>query len=164
MAAKKMKTNGATSKTKPKAVDRTERLLRKARALGVKSLVVLPFDEIRLGVQLSERPRAVVLPKLLTLAEDGNMHARRIAFAALQRMEAWDDPHVLDLFVRGLDDPEGWVRYDAAWALGESRTTDPRAIAGLRKLGQKKRSTAQVSEGAAEAVARARESLAELER
>ena len=41
---------------------------------------------------------------------------------------------MFDVFLRGMSDPKGWVRYDAAWALGESRTTDPRAIAALELL------------------------------
>ena len=148
--------------TKRRAVDPTERLLRKARELGVKSFVVMPIDEIQLGFKLSKRPRDAVLPKLLTLARDNNMHARRIALSALRHMEAWDDPRVLDLFVSSLEDPEGWCRYDAAWALGDSGTRKPLALAGLRKLARGSQGNPDLSDGDARAKSQAAESLAKL--
>jgi HEAT repeat protein len=137
-------------------------LLRKAEELGVATGIVMPIDEIQLGFRLSEQPRRSVLPKLLVLAGHGNMHARRIALTAMRRMEAWDDPLVLDAFVRGLADPEGWVRYDAAWALGDSGTGDARALAGLAKLAKGAASTPPLSDGAARAASQAAESLARL--
>jgi HEAT repeat protein len=81
---------------------------------------------------------------------------------ALRRMEAWDDPRALDAFVRGLDDPEGWVRYDAAWALGDSGTHDHRALAGLTKLARTALPNPPLSDGNARAAGQAAESLGKL--
>ncbi len=142
--------------------DAAERLCRRARALGVKTGFVMPIDEMRLGVKLAELPRRPVLPKLLALATDENMHARRVALSALRRMEVWDDPRVLDLFIRSLEDTAGWVRYDAAWALGDSKTQDPRAIAALTKLARDAVPDPQLSDGPARAAKQAAELLAEL--
>jgi len=82
--------------------------------------------------------------------------------AALRHMEAWEDQRVLNLFIASLEDPAGWCRYDAAWALGESGTGDPRALAGLRKLARGAQSDPPLSDGAARAKSQAAESLARL--
>ncbi len=138
------------------------RLCADARALGMITGIVMPIDEIQLGVKLSEQPRRAVIPSLLALSQDANMHARRVAFGALRRMEAWDDPRVFDVFLRGMSDPKGWVRYDAAWALGDSRTTDPRAIAALETLARGARPDPDLSDAKARAASQAAESLASL--
>lgn len=138
------------------------RLCADARALGMITGVVMPIDEIQLGVKLSEQPRRAVIPSLLALSQDANMHARRVAFGALRRMKAWDDPRVFDVFLRGMSDPKGWVRYDAAWALGDSRTTDPRAIAALEALARGARPDPDLSDAKARAASQAAESLASL--
>jgi HEAT repeat protein len=150
---------------KKKAAARTsaiDRLLRKAEALGVATGIVMPIDEIQLGFRLSEQPRRTAIPKLLVLAGHDNMHARRVALTALRRMEAWDDEQVLEAFVHGLGDPEGWVRYDAAWALGDSGTSDRRALVGLTKLAKNALPVPPLSDGAARAASQAAESLAKL--
>ena len=139
---------------KRKRSDPMDRLLKQARALGLDSFVVMPIDEIQLGFKLAARPRASVLPKLLVLADDPNMHARRIALSAFRRMNAWDDPRVLERLLRGLEDPAGWVRYDAAWALGESGTNDARVIAGLRKLARSAVPNPALGDGDARAASR----------
>ena len=139
-----------------------DRLLRKAEALGVATGIVMPIDEIQLGFKLSAQPRRTAIPKLLVLAEHENMHARRVALSALRRMEAWDDARVFDAFLRGRGDGEGWVRYDAAWALGDSGTEDKRAIAGLTKLARGALANPPLSDGDARAAAQAAESLATL--
>ena len=146
---------------KRKRPDPTERLLKQARGLGLDSFV-MPIDEIQLGFKLAARPRASVLPKLLVLAGDPNMHARRIALSAFRRMNAWDDPRVLERLLRGLEDPAGWVRYDAAWALGDSGTNDARVIAGLRKLARRAVPNPALGDGDARAASQAAESLAKL--
>jgi hypothetical protein len=138
------------------------RLCAAARKLGTITGVVMPIDELRLGVKLSEQPRPTVIPSLLALSEDANMHARRVAFTALRHMQAWNDSRVFDAFLRGMSDPKGWVRYLAAWALGDSRTTDPRALAALEALAQGARPDYNISDGEASAAARAAESLASL--
>jgi hypothetical protein len=138
------------------------RLCADARALGMVTGIVMPIDEIQLGVKLSEQPRRAVIPSLLALSQDANMHARRVAFGALRRMKAWNDPRVFDVFLRGMSDPKGWVRYDAAWALGDSRTTDPRAIAALEALARGARPDPELSNANARAASQAAESLASL--
>ena len=137
-------------------------LMRKAQALGTLTGIVMPFDEIQLGVQLSEQPRADAIPVLLELALHANMHARRVAFAALHRMNAADDPRVVEVFLRGLEDSEGWVRYDAAWALGDSGTRDRRAMSALELLAKDAPANPDLSDGNQQAAARAAESLAAL--
>jgi len=122
----------------------------------------MPIDEIELGVKLSQQPRRAVIPSLLMLSEHENMHARRVAFGALRRLEAWNHPRVFEVFLRGVSDPEGWVRYDAAWALGDSRTTDRRAIAALEALARGARPDPDLSDGDARAASQAAESLASL--
>lgn len=155
----------ASAKAKPKkkkkksAEDEIARLVKKARALGP---IVMPFDEIRLGAALAKQPRRSVLGALLALADDPNMHARRVALGALHRLAAWDDPRVMDLLVAKLGDPEGWVRYDAAWALGDSATTDARAIAGLKKLARGAKKDPPLSDGDERAKAEAAEALEKL--
>ena len=152
----------AKNTAKRRGSDITARLLRQARELGVKSFIVMPIDEIQLGFKLARRPRASVVPKLLELAEHSNMHARRIALSALRHMKAWDHPGVLELFVRALGDAQGWVRYDAAWALGASGTSDARAIAELRKLARDALDDPPLDDDDAQAATRAKESLAQL--
>jgi HEAT repeat protein len=154
------------AKPKKKAAARKstiDRLVEQAEALGAGG-IVMPIDEIQLGFRLSEQPRRSVLPRLLALAEHANMHARRVGLTAMRRMEAWDDERVFEAFLRGLGDPEGWVRYDAAWALGDSGTRDRRAITALTKLAKKALSNPPLSDGAARAAAQAAESLAALQK
>ena len=161
----------AKSKARPKAKARPAkqqlaakiaRLCADARALGTINGIVMPIDELKLAVKLSEQPRRAAIPSLLTLSQDANMHARRVALGALRRMEAWDDPRVFDVFLVGMSDPKGWVRYDAAWALGDSRTTDPRAIAALEVLARGARPDPDLSDAKARAASQAAESLASL--
>jgi HEAT repeat protein len=164
MASKK-KVAGSAVRRKvgsPGAATKIERLLKRARTLGVKTGFVMPIDEIRLGYELAKQPRRSAIPKLLDLAEDKNMHARRVAFSALHHLKAWDDPPVLELFVRGLRDPEGWVRYDAAWALGDSGTGDKGALSGLKKLARSATDKPDLSDGGARAAFQAAESLLKL--
>jgi HEAT repeat protein len=122
----------------------------------------MPIDEIRLGFKLSQQPRKTAVPSLLHLATDGNMHARRVAVTALRRLEAWDDPAVHACFVQALEDPAGWVRYDAAWGLGESRTKDPQALAALAKLAEGALDNPPLSDGDERAKKQAKDSLAQL--
>lgn len=158
-----------TARPKAKAPPATQQLAAKiarlcadARALGTINGIVMPIDEIQLGVKLSEQPRRAVLPSLLALSQDANMHARRVAFGALRRMKAWNDPRVFDVFLRGMSDPQGWVRYDAAWALGDSRTSDARALAALAALARGARPDPDLSDANARAASQAAESLASL--
>jgi HEAT repeat protein len=154
----------ATKKPKERAssVSAADRLIRKAQALGVATGIVMPIDEIEIGMKLAKQPRKTAIPKLLDLAEHENMHARRVALSALRRMEAWDDARVFDAFLHGLTDAEGWVRYDAAWALGDSDTKDKRALTALTKLARKALPNPPLSDGAARAASQAAESLAKL--
>jgi hypothetical protein len=154
----KVRTKAKATPTRQQLAATIARLCAAARVTGI----VMPIDEIQLGVELSEQPRRAVIPSLLALSQDANMHARRVAFGALRRMKAWNDPRVFDVFLRGMSDPKGWVRYDAAWALGDSRTTDPRAIAALEALARGARPDPDLSDAKARAASQAAESLASL--
>ena len=161
-ARAKAKPGAKANRAKQRLAAKIARLCADAQALGAITGVVMPIDEIQLGAKLSEQPRRAVIPSLLALSEHDNMHARRVAFGALRRMEAWNHPRVFEVFLRGLSDPEGWVRYDAAWALGDSRTTDGRALAALETLARGARPDPDLSDGDARAASQAAESLASL--
>ena len=161
-ARSKAKAKAKARPAKQQLAAKIARLCADARALGTINGIVMPIDELKLAVKLSEQPRRAVIPSLLALSQDANMHARRVALGALRRMEAWDDPRVFDVFLVGMSDPKGWVRYDAAWALGDSRTTDPRAIAALEVLARGARPDPDLSDAKARAASQAAESLASL--
>ncbi len=158
----KVKPRVKADRTKQRLAAKIARLCADAQALGVLTGFVMPIDEIELGVKLSRQPRRAVIPSLLALSQHENMHARRVAFGALRRLEAWNHPRVFEVFLRGVADPEGWVRYDAAWALGDSRTSDPRAMAALAALARGARPDPDLSDGDARAASQAAESLASL--
>lgn len=165
-AARSAKAKSAT-KVKPprKPLSQRQKISRvcsRAKNLGVVHFMVMPIEELQLSVRLAKFPRSAVLPSLFALAEHENMHARRVAFRAFHRMEAWDDPRVFEVLLRGLADPEGWVRYDAAWALGDSGTQDPRVLAALKKLARGAKRDHDISDDNASAASQAAESLAML--
>lgn len=101
--------------------------MRKSERLGVDSPIVMPVEEIRLAVQLSELPdQPKIVARLMSEYFDHpNMHVRRIAINACRRSECFTVAGLDAALVRKLKDEEGWVRYDAAWAIGDAGFDGP---------------------------------------
>ena len=80
---------------------------------------VMPIDEIRLGTAFSELPKPdEVARKLIsTLFQHHNYHVRRVAVQAWGRIAASKVSGLREALHKALEDPEGWVRYDAAGAI-----------------------------------------------
>nr|CAP48572.1 putative integron gene cassette protein [uncultured bacterium] len=112
---------------------RFNRLVRRSVALG-NSFPIMPIDEIRLSVEFAELPnQPKVIDRLIReLFDHENMHVRRIAVNACRRSEHFDEPGLRDALVRRLSDEEAWVRYDAAWAIGDAGYDDAEIRNGLR--------------------------------
>ncbi len=94
-------------------------LARRAVKLGEQRFI-MPIDEIRLASEFAALPdQHEVVPRLVReLFGHSNMHVRRIAVNAVRRSQEFDVPGLADALTRMLSDPEPWVRYDAAWAIG----------------------------------------------
>lgn len=146
---------------------RFEKLKALAIALG-DSFPIMPIDEIRLAVAFAKLlAKEHVVERLIDeMFDDPNMHVRRIAVNACRRAKAFDAPMLKEALTRKLEDPEPWVRYDAAWAIGDAGYDCPRirqllsAIAGIRPLAELKVLVrAHTSNAALQAQARARETL-----
>lgn len=80
---------------------------------------VMPIDEIRMGTAFSKLPKpAEVAVKLMsTLFQHDNFHVRRVAVQAWRRIGDPNVPGLREALMQALIDAEGWVRYDAAWAI-----------------------------------------------
>lgn len=85
--------------------------------------IIMPVEEIRLAHQFSCLPNQerVVSRLVAELFSHSNMHVRRIAVSASRRSRAFGTPGLIDAITERLSDPEPWVQYDAAWAIGEAR-------------------------------------------
>ncbi|MBL8922446.1 MAG: HEAT repeat domain-containing protein [Myxococcaceae bacterium] len=107
-----------------------------ARVLGLASkAVIMPVEEIRLSSELAAHPDATrSLPRILSWTTHQNFHVRRVAITTLRKMRAYGATGVLEALVRALGDAEGWVRYDAAWALRDRGGAEPEVIAALERL------------------------------
>ena len=82
---------------------------------------VMPIDEIRLGNAFSELPEPEVVAQELisTLFQHHNFHVRRVAVQAWRRIAVPNVRGLREALLQALEDPESWVRYDAAWAIRE---------------------------------------------
>jgi len=94
----------------------------------------MPIDEIRLSVEFTELPnQPKVINRLISeLFDYDNMHVRRIAVNACRRSEHFDEPGLREALLQRLSDGEGWVRYDAAWAIGDAGYDDVEIRSGLK--------------------------------
>ena len=112
--------------------DPFDRLSRNAKELG-RQTIIMPIDEIRLAHEFSilpDQPR-IVGRLIAELFDHENMHVRRIAVNASRRSGAFDTEGLQVALTRRLSDPEPWVRYDAAWAVGEAGYDSPEIRAAL---------------------------------
>ncbi len=96
-------------------------LARVTRALADKSNV-MPIDEVRLATAFAELPdRESVATRLLDeLVFHDNFHVRRVAIHGCRLSRAFQIPGLQSAATRLLDDPEDWVRYDAAWLIQDA--------------------------------------------
>jgi D-alanyl-D-alanine carboxypeptidase len=101
---------------------RFRRLVDKSVRLGNRPMI-MPIEELRLAVAFAELPcREEVVTNLIgELFDHQNMHVRRIAVIACRKSGAFGVPGLKEALTRKLADPEGWVRYDAAWAILEAK-------------------------------------------
>src|ERR1043166_422181 len=101
---------------------RFRRLVDKSVRLGNRP-TIMPIEELRLAVAFAELPcREEVVTNLIgELFDHQNMHVRRIAVIACRKSGAFGVPGLKEALTRKLADPEGWVRYDAAWAILEAK-------------------------------------------
>lgn len=142
-------------------------LFRRAVELG-ESFPIMPIDEIRLGVAFAELPDKEYVVKRLVeeLFDHPDLHVRRIAIQACRRAEAFDVAGLEEALARKLEDPAGWVRYDAAWTIHDAGYDSPRIrqrlgeIAGDAPLAElKERVSNDRGDSGLAAQARARETL-----
>lgn len=112
-----------------------EELIRRTQAMATRD-VVMPIEEIRLAAQLAELPdKDTTISALLSrLFDHGNFHVRRVAINATRRIGRFQHPGLVDAFVNRLSDRHPWVRYDAAWALKDSKSARPDVVRGLELL------------------------------
>ncbi|PSB56099.1 hypothetical protein [Chamaesiphon polymorphus] len=103
-----------------------DRLVAKSIELG-NSFPVMPIEEIRLSVAFAELPdlHNVISRLVQELFEHENMHVRRIAINACRRAQTFDVQGLKEGLTNKLNDPEAWVRYDAAWAIHEAKYDNP---------------------------------------
>ncbi|MEC5126833.1 HEAT repeat domain-containing protein [Verrucomicrobiales bacterium BCK34] len=114
-------------------LSRFDRLVKKSVALG-NSFPIMPIDEIRLSVEFAELPnQSKVIGRLIReLFDHDNMHVRRIAVNACRRSKHFDEPGLRDALLLRLSDEEAWVRYDAAWAIGDAGYDDDEIRSALK--------------------------------
>jgi HEAT repeat protein len=152
---------------------RFSRLIRKSERLGVDSPIVMPVEEIRLAYLLSELPnKPKVVQRLMeNYFDHSNPHVRRIAINACRRSECFEVAGLTDALIRKLQDEWDWVRYDAAWAIGDAGYDSPivrealQEAAGDTKLPEDEILRAESpSDADLAARVRAREVLDDLER
>ena len=100
------------------------------------SEIVMPIDEIRLGTAFSElpQPEEVAQRLIKTLFQHNNFHIRRVAVQAWRRIANLDVSGLREVLLQALEDPEGWVRYDAAWAIRSIGYKDKTIMHSLAKL------------------------------
>lgn len=93
--------------------------------------IIMPVAIFNLGNRLAEAPdpemTAAIAEKNLTRSP--NKFVRRVGYTAIRAMKRADFASIdlEDLILRGLDDTEYWVVYDAIWA-GESTGLDTPAF------------------------------------
>ena len=63
-----------------------------------------------------------------------NFYVRRAALTAIRFMGEEAAKQFLDTLLQRTSDSEAWVRYDAAWALGETKIKDDRIPIALRSV------------------------------
>ncbi|HJY75059.1 MAG TPA: M15 family metallopeptidase [Burkholderiales bacterium] len=114
---------------------RFRRLVDKSVRLGNRSMI-MPIEELRLALAFAELPRqAEVITRLIgELFDHQNMHVRRIAVIACRKSRAFEVAGLKEALTRKLADPEGWVRYDAAWAILEAQYDSSEIRAQLAAL------------------------------
>ncbi|MDX2014774.1 MAG: HEAT repeat domain-containing protein [Myxococcaceae bacterium] len=116
-----------------------ESLEKKVLALATRT-VIMPVEEIRLEVKLSELPGVGRrIKRLLAWTEHENFHVRRVGYHVIRRAKLFRSAGVTEALLRGLSDAEGWVRYDAAWALKERGLAEPAVLAALKRLAGKQK-------------------------
>ena len=94
---------------------------------------VMPIDEIRLGNEFSELPEPEkVAEKLIsTLFKHHNFHVRRVAVQAWRRIAIPNAKGIREALLQALEDPEEWIKYDAAWAICEIGYRDKEILNAL---------------------------------
>jgi HEAT repeat protein len=111
-----------------------ESLEKKVLALATRT-VIMPIEEIRLEAKLAELPGiGRRIKRLLGWTSHENFHVRRVGYHVIRRAKLFHPAGVTEALLRGLSDPEGWVRYDAAWALQERGQPEPAVLRALQKL------------------------------
>jgi HEAT repeat protein len=138
-----------------------ERIIAEAKALPHFLMPIEIFSRARAIADLPSSPS--LTEAVLSLAEfEPNPHARRVALIAIRFRGDFSDSRIVALLVRALKDPAPWVRYDAAWALGDSGHATENVLAGLRELARGAKKDPELSDGDARAKTQAAESLAKL--
>ena len=96
---------------------------------------VMPIEEIELSVAFAELPdpHATIARLLERLLPHDNLHVRRVALNACRRIGEFEAPGLKEALVAALEDPAGWVRYDAAWALRDAGFRDEAVVAALER-------------------------------
>ena len=116
-----------------KVFSRFDRLVRKSVEMG-NSFPIMPIEEALLSAKFAELPdQPKVVDRLIReLFDHENMHVRRIAIGACHRSQYFEAPGLRDALLRRLSDEEAWVRYDAAWAIGDAGYDDDETRSALK--------------------------------
>src|SRR5688572_14036933 len=88
---------------------------------------VAPILMARFAAEFGELPRpGAAIPRLLReLVNHPNPSMRRIGIHACRRIARFDAPGLREALLGRLTDPDPWVRYDAAWAIGDAGYDGP---------------------------------------
>jgi len=97
---------------------------------------VMPLDEIRLGSAFSElsEPEKVAEMLLTTLFAHSNFHVRRVAIQAWRRIGITNVKGLREALLQALNDSQGWIVYDAAWAIAELGYDDVQILDSLKRV------------------------------
>src|SRR5262245_39173043 len=97
---------------------------------------VAPILMARFATEFSELPRpGAAIPRLLReLVHHPNASMRRIGISACRRIARFDAPGLREALLGRLSDTDPWVRYDAAWGIGDAGYDGPDVRAALATL------------------------------
>jgi hypothetical protein len=100
---------------------------------------IMPIEIARLSVAFSELPRRreVVTKLMSALFDHDSSDLRRIAIHACRRAKVFDVPGLQKALIEKLSDEDPWIRYDAAWTIGEAGYDGTEVRKALTKLAGK---------------------------
>ncbi|WP_443747704.1 hypothetical protein [Asticcacaulis solisilvae] len=116
-----------------------EHLIEMTVALSTRT-VIMPVEILRLASSLSDlkdRENTIAVTARVLPGHE-SLHVRRVFFLMIKFMgkTAYDADAMAALLLRGLNDAEPWVQYDAAWGIEVLAMNRPEFIAALEHLAE----------------------------